>query len=127
VRLPASAYADSVTRNVYGRLFDKAGVALRAGQGVLLDATFASASERSAVASAAAEVGVAFTGLFLDAPLSIRLERVASRRGDASDADLDVARRQTAEPLGEKGWAALTASGSLSDTTVLAWGRLSGA
>ena len=127
VRLPASAYADSVTRNVYERLFDKASVALRAGQAVLLDATFASASERSAAASAAAEVGVAFTGLFLDAPLSTRLERVASRLDDASDADVDVARRQTAEPLGEKGWAALTASGSLSDTTVLARGRLSGA
>ena len=124
VRLPASAYARDVTREVYERLIDKARIALRAGQAVLIDATFATAAERSAAAQAAAEVGVAFAGLFLDAPLETRLERIASRRDDASDADADVARRQTAEPLREKGWAAVPASGSLSDATVLAWARL---
>jgi uncharacterized protein len=127
VRLPPSAYASEVTRDVYQRLIDKARIALRAGQAVLVDATFATASERSAAARAAAEVGVAFTGLFLDAPLATRLERIASRRDDASDADADVARRQTAEPLGEQGWAALSASGSLSETTALARSRLRGA
>ena len=127
VRLPASAYSSDVTRDVYERLIDKARIALRAGQAVLLDATFATTAERSAAAGAAAEVGVAFAGLFLDAPLATRLERIASRRADASDADADVARRQSAEPLGEKGWAAVAASGSLSDTTVLARARLQGA
>ena len=79
---------------------------------------------KRAAAGAAAEVGAAFSGLFLNAPLATRLERIASRRNDASDADADVARRQTAEPLSEKGWAAVAASGSLSDTTVLARARL---
>ena len=124
VRLPASAYAGDVTRDVYRRLVDKARIALRAGQAVLLDATFAMAAERSAAAGAAAEVGVGFAGLFLDAPLATRLERIASRRDDASDADADVARRQTMEAPSEKGWAALAASGSLSDTTALARERL---
>jgi uncharacterized protein len=124
VRLPASAYASDVTRDVYERLIDKARIALRAGQAVLLDATFATAAERTATAAAAAEVGVAFAGLFLDAPLATRLERIGSRRGDASDADADVARRQTAEPLGEKGWATVAASGTLRDTTGLARAQL---
>jgi hypothetical protein len=124
VGLPASVYSSDVTRDIYERLIDKARVALRAGQAVLLDATFATSAERSAAAGAAAEVGVAFAGLFLDAPLATRLERIASRRADASDADTDVARRQTAEPLSEKGWAAVAASGSLSDTTALARARL---
>ena len=66
--MPASAYSSDVTRDVYQRLIDKARIALRAGQSVLLDATFATAAERSAAANAAAEVGVGFTGLFLDAP-----------------------------------------------------------
>jgi len=74
----------------------------------------------------AAEASVAFAGLFLDAPLPIRLERIGSRRADASDADADVAGRQTAEPLAEKGWAAVAASGSLNDTTALARSRLGG-
>ena len=125
--LPASAYLSDVTRDVYHRLIDKARIALRAGQSVLLDATFATAAERSAAANAAAEVGVGFTGLFLDAPLATRLARIASRRDDASDADVDVARRQTMDPLSERGWKALDASGSLSDTTVLARARLRGA
>ncbi len=123
-RLPASAYASDVTRDIYRRLIDKARIALRAGQAVLIDATFATAGERGAAASVAAEGGVPFTGLFLEAPLATRLERVGSRRADASDADVDVARRQTADPLREKGWAALAASGSLSDTTALARARL---
>ena len=124
VGLPASAYANDVTRDVYDRLIVKARTALRAGQAVLLDATFAAAAERTAAAAAATDVSVAFAGLFLDAPLATRLERIASRRADASDADTDVARRQTAEPLSEKGWAAVAASGSLSDTTALARARL---
>jgi uncharacterized protein len=123
--LPAAAYAPEITRDVYRRLIDKAGVALRAGHAVVLDATFATAQERGAAAGVAAEVGVAFAGLFLDAPLATRLERVASRRADASDADADVARRQTAEPLGERGWAALDGARTLGETTSLALARLS--
>jgi uncharacterized protein len=116
-------YADNATRGVYERLIDKARIALRSGQGVALDATFATAAERGA-ATALVEADVAFAGLFLDAPLATRLERIGSRRADASDADADVARRQSAEPLGEEGWAAVSASGSLSDTTILARARL---
>jgi uncharacterized protein len=119
-RLPASAYTPEINSDVYRRILDKAGVALRAGQAVLLDATFATAAERLAAANAAAEVDVVFTGLFLEAPLATRLERVASRRGDASDADADVVSRQTAEPLGEPGWAALGADGNLGQTISLA-------
>jgi uncharacterized protein len=127
IRLPASAYARDITRGVYRRLIDKARVALRAGQAVALDATFATASERQAAPGVAAEVGVAFAGLFLDAPLATRLGRIASRRADASDADADVASRQTAEPLGERGWTALDASGNLGEMTRLALARLSNA
>ena len=124
--LPASAYSSDVTRDVYERVIDKARIALRAGQAVLIDATFAASTERRAAAAAAAELGVAFAGLFLDAPLATRLERIASRQVDASDADAEVARRQSAEPLAEKGWAAVDASGSFSDTTALARTRLHG-
>ena len=124
VHLPASAYANNVTRDIYERLIVKARTALRAGQSVLLDATFAAAAERSAAAAVAAEVGVSFAGLFLDAPLATRLERIGSRQADASDADAEVARRQAAEPLSERGWAAVAASGSLSDTLALARSRL---
>ena len=48
----------------------------------------------------------------------------ASPPSDASDADAVVAHKQTADPLRQKGWAALPAFGSLSDTTALARARL---
>jgi uncharacterized protein len=123
-RLPVSAYAGEVTGDVYRRLIDKARIALRAGQAAVLDATFATASQRQAAAAMAAEVGVAFAGLFLDAPLATRLKRIASRTADASDADAGVASRQTAEPIGERGWVELAAAGSLDETTSLALARL---
>src|ERR1700722_7803691 len=124
--LPASAYASDVTRDVYERLIAKGRTALRAGQSVLMDATFAASAERSAAAAVATELGVPFAGLFLDAPLATRLERIGSRQADASDADADVARRQGAEPLSEKGWAAVAASGSFSNTLAVAWSHLDG-
>jgi aminoglycoside phosphotransferase family enzyme/predicted kinase len=126
VHLPASAYASDVTRDVYERLIVKAQTALRAGQSVLIDASFAAAAERSAAAGVATELGVPLAGLFLDAPLATRLERISTRQADASDANSDVARRQTVEPLSEKGWAAVVASGSVSDTLALARSHLDG-
>ena len=122
--LPGSAYAPAVTRDVYERLGGKARRALRAGHAAVLDATFSTAGERKAAARVAAEVGVAFDGLFLEASLETRLARVGSRGADASDADAAVARSQRAEPLGERGWSPLDAGGALSETVALALGRL---
>ena len=76
--------------------------------------------ERKAAALVAAEIGVAFDGLFLEAPLEMRLARVASRGADASDADASVARGQRADPLGERGWRALDADGGLTATVARA-------
>ncbi len=123
-RLPASAYAPEVTRTVYRLVDDKARRALRAGQSVVLDATFSAAQERTAAARVAAEAGVPFDGLFLEAPLETRLARVAARKSDASDADAAIAESQRAEPLGEKGWRALDAGGGLGEMVAMALGRL---
>ena len=105
-----------MTREVYRRLDDKARRALGAGAAVLLDATFSTGRERAAAARAAADVGVAFDGLWLEAPLAVRLARVERREADASDADRSVAEKQQAEPLKERGWTAIDASGGLEAT-----------
>src|SRR5574337_663331 len=123
-RLPESAYIEAASRAVYRRIEDKTREALRAGHTVILDATFASGFDRAQAAGAAAEIQAAFRGVFLDAPLATRLLRVAGRRNDASDADVAVASRQTAEPLREPGWAELDASGDLEQTTALTLARL---
>ena len=111
--LPAGAYAPEATRAVYERIEDKARRALRAGQAVVLDATFSRAAERVAAGDIAAEIGAPFAGVFLEASLATRLERIGGRKADASDADQAVARRQAADPLRERGWSPLDAEGTL--------------
>jgi predicted kinase len=114
--LPAQAYSAAASQETYARLLDKARRALRAGAGVLIDATHAHAAERAAASALAKEMGVPFAGLWLEAPLETRVSRIAGRSGDASDADADVARRQRAERLSEPGWRVIDAAGEAQTT-----------
>src|SRR6266702_4737429 len=114
--LPAEAYAPDVTARVYATIVDKARRAVAAGQSAILDAAFAKAQERVVVEDSAKLIGVAFHGLFLEADLDTRLDRVGARRRDASDADATIARAQESYDLGELSWARIDASGSPDQT-----------
>ena len=103
-RLPETAYSRDVTAQVYAALAGKARRVIAAGHSAIVDAVFADAGERTAIAQAAA--GAAFHGLFLTADLATRLARVGGRRGDASDADAAVAREQERYDLGAMQWTA---------------------
>ena len=103
-----------VTAQVYAALADKARRVIAAGHSAIVDAVFADAGERAAIAQAAA--GAAFHGLFLTADLATRLARVGGRKGDASDADAAVARRQEQYDLGAMQWTLVDASGSPEET-----------
>jgi uncharacterized protein len=113
-RLPETAYAAGVTAQVYAALGDKARRVLAAGHSAIVDAVFANASERTAIAQAAS--GAAYHGLFLTADLARRLARVGTRKGDASDAGAAVARRQEQYDLGPRDWLEVDASGDPADT-----------
>jgi aminoglycoside phosphotransferase family enzyme/predicted kinase len=114
--LPDAAYSAAANEATYARLIDKARCALEAGASVLIDAAHTHGHEREASAALARETGVSFAGLWLEAPLEVRLARIGARRADASDADEAVARRQRAEPLIEPGWRAIDAGGTLDET-----------
>ncbi|MWD27366.1 AAA family ATPase [Aquicoccus sp. SCR17] len=113
--LPAEAYSPAAGRAVYDRLLHRAGTILAAGQSVLLDATFLSLSEREQAESRAASSGVAFTGLWLEAPQAVLAQRVNERRGDASDADAAVVAMQAARDVGAVTWHRLDASVPLTE------------
>jgi len=115
-RLPLGGYDLAATEATFARLIDKARRALAAGQGVILDAVYAKSAERRAAAELAAELAIPFIGLWLEAPLTTRVERIAQRHGDASDADAGVAARQSAEELAEPGWSRLATSDGLAAT-----------
>ena len=82
---------------------------------MILDAAFLQPAERAAAAELARDSGVGFSGIWLEAPLELRLERIAGRRGDASDATADVARRQEAMGTEPDGWLVLDAGRDMAD------------
>lgn len=115
-RLPEDAYAPSATRQVYGGLAGLSQAALRAGQAVIVDATYVEAEERNRLETLARRAGVPFRGVWLKAPMSVRVDRVADRLGDASDATASTARGQTDRDPESEAWAVVDASGSLDET-----------
>jgi aminoglycoside phosphotransferase family enzyme/predicted kinase len=119
-RLGADGYREEVTSHVYGALREQAGMALAAGQSVIVDAVHARPAERDQIGAVAKAAGVRFLGLWLDAPLDRLLDRVAARTHDASDATGEIVRRQMQWSTGEIGWRRLDAAVSLEILTTAA-------
>ncbi len=101
--LPPEAYAPAITQKIYSRLLDLAARALASGQSVIVDAVHSRMAERNAVEELARHLGVPFSGIWLEAGLGVRLDRVEQRVGDASDANAEIARSQQAYDIGPLG------------------------
>jgi aminoglycoside phosphotransferase family enzyme/predicted kinase len=110
-RLGPQAYTRESAKQVYAVLIDEARRIAASGHAVIVDAVFAGEEERSAVAAAAREAGVAFAGVWLQGPAAQLEARIAARRGDASDATVEVLRRQLAYDLGSVAWHRIDAVG----------------
>jgi hypothetical protein len=111
-RLPASAYTPDEAKKTYDRVLDRARAALGAGHSAIIDAVQARPAERAAVERLARDLGVPFTGLWLEAPAAVLIARVDARTGDASDASAAVVERQLAYDLGEIGWLRIEVGGT---------------
>jgi aminoglycoside phosphotransferase family enzyme/predicted kinase len=121
-RLPASAYTEAATEAVYASLKQKAKLVLAAGQSVVVDAVHAKLVEREAIEGTAASAGVRFSGLWLEAPTEILIERVTQRTGDASDATEAVVQLQAAYELGSMRWTRLNTASNTRDQALNALG-----
>ncbi|HXF88243.1 MAG TPA: AAA family ATPase [Xanthobacteraceae bacterium] len=115
-RLPAAAYQPEVTIRVYRTLSQHAGRVVAAGHAAIVDAVFAKAEERAAIAAVAKAAHVGFHGLFLVADLQTRLQRVVGRTRDASDADAEVVRQQERYAVEPIEWTKIDASGAPEET-----------
>lgn len=102
----------------YDALFGDAEALLRAGQAVVLDATFIDAPLRARAERLAEDCRVPFHGLFLEAPIEVLETRVAARTGDASDATVEVLHDQIERLSAPVGWRRIDASGDLREAAL---------
>ncbi len=109
-RLPQSGYDAAASAKVYANQRRQSALALASTFSVIVDAVHALPEERQAIEILARAAGVAFDGLWLEAPLALRIERVEGRRDDASDATAEYVRRQAKADLGELSWRRIDAS-----------------
>ena len=92
--LGAGLYAAEATRRTYAHLAAIAAPLARAGLNVLVDATYLDAVERQHIRAAAAAAGASFAIVECSAAEALLRERVSSRRGDPSEATLEVLAHQ---------------------------------
>ncbi len=92
--LPPEAYAPEVSGRVYRFLRERARRVLAAGRAVIVDAVHDRAESRAGLAALAAETKAPFLGLWLEVCPETLARRIEVRRNDASDATVEVMRRQ---------------------------------
>ena len=78
---------------------------------VIADAVYADPAEREGLEIVARDAKAPFHGVWLDAPLDLRIERVAARWGDASDATAEFLRQHPRREKGMMRWSRIDASG----------------
>jgi len=123
-RLPQDAYRPQVTEQIYQTLMQRASRILAQGHSVIVDAVFADAAERNAIAEVARKLNVRFSGFFLVTDLATRQRRVGSRDADASDATPEIAGLQEKYDIGVIDWAVVDASGTPGQTLDLCLSRV---
>ncbi|HYN40021.1 MAG TPA: AAA family ATPase, partial [Rhodospirillales bacterium] len=74
-RLAPRDYSEAASRRTYEAIYEEARLALAAGRTVIADAVFARPDERAAIAAIAADAGVPFQGLWLDAAPALLQDR----------------------------------------------------
>ncbi|MBK5914910.1 AAA family ATPase [Rhodocyclus purpureus] len=106
---PALAYSAEATRRTYRRLAGLADALLGDGFSVVVDAAFLRQGERESFRRIAENRRVPFRLLEVVAGMPLMEERLVARNlaaDDASDADVEVLHRQSAEPV-PRAWAAV--------------------
>lgn len=111
-RLGSAAYSKEANSRTYAAVLEECRQVLAAGQAVIADAVFADPEERAAIEGVAAEAGVPFDGLWLEASPEIMQERVTRRTRNVSDANAWVVRLQLQYDPGDVTWVRLDTSGS---------------
>ena len=115
-RLPKRAYTGAISKRVYERIAATASHTLASGYTAIADAVYGTESERQEIAEVARHRGVKFDGLWLEGPTGLLEQRIAARRGDASDATSEVLRAQLDFVTVPQTWRPIDAAISVGET-----------
>lgn len=102
--LPEAAYSSEVSQKVLEEMCLRADLCVKAGIGVVFDATFIALSWQEKVRDFAFERGLGFCGLFLECDDTVRLDQLKRRQNDVSDASETIARQQQQPEKLSKNW-----------------------
>ncbi|MGB1026888.1 MAG: AAA family ATPase [Rhodospirillaceae bacterium] len=114
--LGPEGYTADMSRKTYELLYAEAKRALDIGRTVVLDGVFANPLERQAAEDLARQEGVPFTGLWVEAPVDVAQDRIATRIRNPSDVTREVRQKQEGFDLGEITWVRIDSSGPKEDT-----------
>jgi predicted kinase len=114
-RLGPEGYTVDISARVYATMLDRATSAVAGGQSVIADAVFARGADRHAIERVAADAGVPFNGVWLEAPSTMLIDRAERRVADPSDADAAVIRQQRTQEIGAMRWHRIDASRPFED------------
>lgn len=106
-KLPPEAYTPDSHEAVYADMLDQAARVVNAGGSVVVDAVFTYPPSREAVERAAG--AARFDGLWLELDADTTRARIAARRGDPSDATVDILEQQLAFEAGAMTWTRIDA------------------
>jgi uncharacterized protein len=109
-RLPKAAYEPAVSSKVFAEIHRRARRLAEFGSAVIADAVYGRCEDRRAIARAAGRAGTRFLGVWLELPKEEAQSRVAKRRGDASDATVDVVAKQATSIVSPRNWLVLDAT-----------------
>ncbi|MEZ5930936.1 MAG: AAA family ATPase [Alphaproteobacteria bacterium] len=123
-KLDANAYSASSSAKVYDHLRQRAATLLQAGRTAIVDATFLDPADRMRIEQVALHLDLPFHGIWLDAPRHVLEHRIGQRRGDASDADIDVLARQCERDRGAMTWTVTDAAGAADQIAMMLSARL---
>ena len=110
-RLGPEGYTPEKSVQTYETLYNDAQRALEAGHTVIADAVFSKPEERTAIEAVAKKSGLPFNGLWVSASPEIMAERIAKRKGNVSDATVEVLQQQLNYDLGTVSWSKVDSSG----------------
>lgn len=109
-RLPEGAYRPEISDKVYREMAVRTGFILSRGGSVVADAVFERLGDRERIEKEAANRGIPFVGVWLEADPTVLRQRVKKRKGGPSDATVDILSKQLQRNTGGITWQRLDAA-----------------